>query len=154
LKDRDTCVKPGYNSRLDSIQAIVGMHELKKLDWVTGRRIENAKRYDEGLKDVPQITIPSRNPDVKQVYHLYVIQAERRDELMAFLAEKEVETKIHYPIPLHLQPGLKQLGYKKRDFPVCERQAEHILSLPIHEYLTEEQIDFVIETIRHFHGLS
>ncbi len=154
LADRDTCVKPGVNSRLDAIQAIVGLHVLKELAWVTERRNANARRYDAGLVDVEGVTIPPRDSGIVHAYHLYVIFVSRREELIAFLTERGVEVKVHYPIPLHQQPGFKFLGYELGDLPAADRQAKRILSLPIHQFLTEEQIDFTIASIREFYGAS
>ena len=150
LLDRDTVAVMGINSRLDSLQAIVGWHMLKKVDEINEMRRLNAARYDIGLREVPGIIIPPRPLIFEQVFHTYICQVERRAELQQYLTECGIETKVHYPIPLHLQPGLRFLGYKKGDFPVCEAQADRILSLPIHEYLSCEQIDYVIDTISRF----
>lgn len=151
LINRDTVAIPGVNSRLDSIQAIAAWHGLKEIDWINERRRVNAARYDLGLKGVAGVVIPPRPHAASQVYHTYVIQTERREALQAWLTARNVETKIHYPLPCHLQPGFKFLGYRKGDFPVCEAQAERILSLPIHQYLSEGQIDHAIESIREFY---
>ena len=150
LIDRDTVGMPGYNSRLDSVQAIVACHVLKHLDSITDQRIKNAHRYDVGLRGCPGVVVPLRDPLAKQVYHTYVITVDSRDEMQAFLAQRGIQTKIHYPIPVHLQPGYRFLGYEPGDFPMCEAQAARILSLPIHQYLTEQQIDWVIESVRSF----
>ena len=151
LQDRDTCVMPGYNSRLDTIQAIVGLEVLKELLWVTERRQANAKRYDEGLRGLKEVTIPYRDSDVEQVYHLYQVEVERRDELLAYLQAKGIEAKVHYAIPLHLQPGFKSLGYQEGDFPRAEAFARDHLTLPVHQYLSNEQLDYVVEAIRGFY---
>ena len=152
LFDRDTVVRPGYNSRLDSLQAIFAWHGLQHIDEINDIRRLNAARYDEGLRGLPGVTVPARDPRALQVYHTYIIQVARRAELIKYLTEKGIEAKIHYPVPCHLQPGMKRLGYKKGDFPVCEAQADCILSLPIHEYLLEDQVDYVMESIRSFFG--
>ena len=154
LIDRDTAVMPGYNSRLDSIQAIVACHVLKEIDWIIERRVVNAKRYDDGLRGCPGVTFPARDPLAKQVYHTYVVTVDDRENLQEFLSQRGVQTKIHYPTPVHLTPGYRYLGYKAGDFPVCEAQATRILSLPIHQYVTEQQIDWVIESIRSFYEKS
>jgi len=152
LATRDLCTMPGYNHRLSSIQAIVGFHCLKTLYELTSARIGNAKRYDEGLAGYDEIIIPPRYPSLKEVFHTYVIQIrDDRDGMQAWLEKHEIETKIHYPIPVHIQPGFSFLGYKEGDFPIAERQAERILSLPVHQYLTEDQVDFVIQTIQEFY---
>ncbi|HPC11386.1 MAG TPA: DegT/DnrJ/EryC1/StrS family aminotransferase, partial [candidate division Zixibacteria bacterium] len=108
--------------------------------------------YDELLRDLP-VTTPPVDPEVEPVYHLYVIETERRDALQAFLAERGVPTLIHYPVPVHLQRGYDFLGRRKGDFPVAERQAEQILSLPIFPEMTEAQVDYVAAQIQaFFHG--
>lgn len=151
LQDRDTCVRPGYNSRLDTIQAIVGLEVLRELPWVTECRIANARVYDAGLKGLREVHIPPRDPEVKQVYHLYQIIVERRTELLGHLQARGIEAKVHYPIPLHLQPGLKFLGYQEGDFPGAEEFAGSHITLPVHQYLTNDQLAWVIESIREFY---
>lgn len=152
LKNRDEVEFLGYNSRLDTIQAIVANHVLNKLEDTTKRRIDNAHRYDQGLSELAdQVIIPPRRKNVRQVFHLYVIQVQKRNELMQHLAKNGIETKVHYPIPIHLQKGCQFLGYKKGDFPVCEAQAESILSLPVHQHLEESEIDYVIDHICTFY---
>jgi len=149
LQGRDICVTPGYNSRLDSIQAIVALHGLKHLEEVNGKRRENAARYDEGLKGVSGVVIPPRDPDVEHAYHLYQIQVDSRKGLQRKLDINEIETKVHYPIPLHRQRAFRDATHS--GLPVAEAQAERILSLPIHQYLKDDQIDFVIQSIREFY---
>ena len=151
LQGRDTWIKPGYNSRLDTIQAVVGLEALKELDWVTERRIANAERYDDGLRGLAQVAYPARLRDIRHVYHLYQVQVENRDELLAYLQAHGVEAKVHYPTPLHLQPALASLGYKRGDFPNAERFCDTHISLPIHQYLTEEQIDYALSCIHDFY---
>ena len=152
LKNRDEVEFFAYNSRLDTIQAIVANQLLNVLDAITDSRISNAKKYDDALSDMAEhITIPPRRKNVKQVYHTYVIQVKNRDKLCAYLAEKGIETKVHYPIPIHLQQASKYLGYKGGDFPVCEAQAKSIISLPIHQHLIDSQITYVIDNIRGFY---
>ena len=152
MKNRDEVELFAYNSRLDTIQAIVGNQLLNVLDAITDTRIRNAKKYDDALSDMTDyITTPPRKSNVKQVYHTYVIQAKKRDKLLAYLAEKGIETKVHYPIPIHLQPASRYLGYKEGDFPVCEAQAKSIITLPVHQHLTENEITYVIDSIRRFY---
>lgn len=152
LRNRDEVEVFGYNSRLDTLQAIVGDAMLDLLDSVTKRRIEHAAYYDDALGELaPHVVLPPRRAGVRQVYHTYVVQVERRDALVAHLGERGIETKIHYPIPIHLQPAAAHLGYRRGAFPVCEAQAAGILSLPVHEFLEEEQLGYVVETIRAFY---
>jgi len=97
------------------------------------------------------VTLPPRKPNVRQVYHTYVIQARDRDRLLAFLAERGVEGKIHYPIPIHLQPAAQHLGYRPGSMPVTEAQCGTILTLPVHQDLTRPQLEYVAKTVREFY---
>lgn len=152
LKNRDESDLFAYNSRLDTIQAVVARHVLEKIDFITEERIKNAAYFDKALSGVDQIKIPERESFVKQVYHLYVIRAEHRSELQRFLISNGVDAKVHYPIPMHLQPAAKFLGYKVGDFPVCESICDSVLSLPVHEFISQDDQDRVIELIRKFYG--
>ena len=151
LVSRDACLMVAGNCRLHTIQAVVGLRLMGDVRMVSEKRIENAALYDRLLKSVSGVTIPPRPRYKRQVYHTYVIQVEKRDALRSFLAEKGIETKVHYPVPIHLQKPYAELGYKKGDFPKCEAQAERILSLPIHQYLTEEQIEYTAWFIQRFY---
>jgi len=153
LKNRDEARFFAYNCRLDSIKAAVANLQIKTIGEVTEKRNLNAALYDEGLADLQKwIKIPPRRDAVRQSFHTYVIQAQRRDELIAFLGEKGVETKIHYPLPIHLMEAARKYGYKKGDFPVAETQAEKIISLPIHHHLTEDQIQYVVKCLGAFYS--
>ena len=152
LASRDVCEMAAGNCRLHTIQAVVGLRLLTDVREVSDKRIKNAALYDSFLINVDGVTIPPRPASKRQVYHTYVIQVERREQLIKFLAENGVETKIHYPVPIHLQKPYLELGYKKGDFPVCEAQAERILSLPIHQYLTQEQISHTANLVSKFYG--
>ncbi len=152
LKDRNESKFFAYNCRLDSIKAAVGNLQLKTIDEVNDMRIRNAHLYDEGLSDLKdKVKIPSRRAGVRQVFHTYIVQVERRSELIEFLQERGIETKIHYPIPIHLMEAARKYGYKKGDFPVAEGQAEKILSLPVQHHLQEDQINYVVDSIREFY---
>ena len=125
---------------------------IKKLDWITNKRIENARKYDQALSELSDyITLPARKPNVKNVYHLYMFQVKKRNSLLDYLIEHGIEAKIHYPIPLHLQKAAVSSGYKKGDFPVCEAQCKSIITLPVHQHLTDNQISYVIENIKKFY---
>jgi len=151
LMGRNECLEWGYNARLATIQAVVGLQLIGHVKEISEKRIALAKRYDSLLKEVKQITIPPRKKNVRQVYHVYILQAENRDKLVEHLIKHGVEAKIHYPIPLHLQKAAKHLGYKKGSLPVTEKQAKHIFSLPIHQYLTDKQQAYVADTIKKFY---
>lgn len=152
LVNRDEVQIFGCNSRLDTLQAIVGNRLVREVDFITGQRIANARYYDEALRDLGEfIQIPKRRAGVKHVYHLYVIRVERRDELLSHLQQNGVEAKVHYPVPVHLQPASKGLGYQEGDFPVSERDSRSIITLPGHQHLTREELDYTVEQIYRFY---
>ncbi len=151
MKNRDEYECFGYNSRLDTVQAAVGLHIIKQLPMITRKKIEHAAIYDKALGAIPQIKVPPRRPGVKYVYHLYILQVEQRDALLKHLNDAGIEAKVHYPIPLHLQNCCKSLGYKLGDFPVAEAQAKKIITLPAHQHLSRKQIDFTIKKIKEFY---
>ncbi len=140
----------GYGERLDALQAAILDVKLRYLKEWTKKRRENAYMYNELLKDIKGLQIPFEERHSKHVYYMYEIQTKQRDELMGFLKEKGISTGIHYPIPLHLQPSLKFLGYRKGDFPVVERTAKEILSLPIYPELSTEATRYVGRYIHEF----
>ena len=100
------------------------------------------------------LKIPFEENYSKHVYYMYEIKTSKRDELMSFLKENNIAAGIHYPMPLHLQPSLRYLGYKEGDFPVAEKAAKEILSLPMFPELTEEQIKYTAEKIKEFNLIS
>jgi len=140
----------GYNGRLDSIQAGVLRIKLKRLrEWNEARRA-HAKYYDKLLSKIPGITLTTEAPEAVSVYHLYVIQAEDRDGLQKFLSAKGISTGLHYPMPLHLQKAYAHMGLAGGSFPVAEKVAGRLLSLPMYPELTNEQIEYVVDAIREF----
>ena len=144
-------VKEGFNFRLDTMQASiinVKLQYLKK--WTLARR-NNAKLYDNYLRNVEEVQTPYVDKNCQHSYHLYVIQVKQRDKLFEFLHKNEVMAGIHYPIPLHLQKAYKHLGYKKGDFPVTEKLAKIILSLPMYPELSEQKIKFIANKIKEFY---
>jgi dTDP-4-amino-4,6-dideoxygalactose transaminase len=147
--NRDETVLWGYNSRLDSLQAAVLLVKFKLFDeWNAKRRI-NAKGYTSLLKDV--LEIPPEQQQEYCVYHTFVVQVEKRSELMEYLQNNGVGTRIHYPIPIHLQPAALGLGYRIGDFPICEKQSNKILSLPVHQGISDEHIHYVSDKITTFY---
>jgi len=153
LKNRNEARFFAYNCRLDSIKAAVANLQIKTIGEVTEKRNRNASIYDQGLVELKNwIKIPLRRGNVQQSFHTYVIQVENRNSLISFLEEKGVETKIHYPLPIHLMAAAQRYGYKRGDFPMAESQAGKIVSLPVHHYLTEGQIYFVIRCIHAFYS--
>lgn len=140
----------GYNDRLDAMQAAFLRIKLRQLDTWNERRRQIARKYDDALRDV--VATPYISEDNESVYHQYTVRAARRDDLNKFLNEKGIATAIHYPVPLHLQPAFRYLGYREGDFPVAEKAANEVLSLPIQQDLTDEEIGYVIKNVRQFYG--
>ncbi len=149
----------GHNYRMEAIQgAILGV-KLNYIEKWTDARRKVASKYQELLRDIDEIILPREMPYAKHVYHLFVIRVkgekaeerkETRDSLQKFLAEKEIATGLHYPVPLHLQPCFSDLGYKRGQFPATEQLAESGLSLPIFPEMTEEQLEYVAQSVRDF----
>jgi dTDP-4-amino-4,6-dideoxygalactose transaminase len=141
----------GYNSRLDSIQAAVLSVKLKYIDEAIKKRATVAKWYTDKLSDCEYIRFPKIKGDQSPVYYVFNILAEKRDELASFLKENEIGYSIYYPIPLYIQKCFSYLGHKKGDFPVAEKISQEVLALPIYPEITEEEVDFVCDTIKKFY---
>jgi len=140
----------GYNGRLDAIQAGILRVKLRHLtDWNQKRR-QNAFRYDELLQGADGIIIPYEPSWAKAVYHLYIIRTRKRDEQQKYLSENGIGTGLHYPMPLHLQKAYVDLGYDEGDFPITEKVASEILSLPMFPQLTDPQQECVASKIKEF----
>lgn len=141
----------GFNGRLDELQAVVLRAKLPHLeDWNNQRRL-HAQKYGELLKGTPAV-IPVELHGNRHVYHMFVIQTPRRDELQNYLKEKGIGTGIHYPVPIHLQKSMSFLGHKPGDLPVTEAVVGKILSLPMFAELTDSQIEEVCEAIKSFYA--
>jgi dTDP-3-amino-2,3,6-trideoxy-4-keto-D-glucose/dTDP-3-amino-3,4,6-trideoxy-alpha-D-glucose/dTDP-2,6-dideoxy-D-kanosamine transaminase len=151
LAGRDEVLMWGHNSRLDSLHAVIGNRLIAETVFITAQRIANARQYDAAFAAVPEIRVPHRDPRVKHTYHLYMLRVERRDELMTYLNERGVEAKVHYPIPLHLQPAAASLGYRPGDFPMAEADAQRMITLPAHQHLSAAEIAYTIEAVRAFY---
>jgi dTDP-4-amino-4,6-dideoxygalactose transaminase len=141
----------GINSRLDSLQAVVLQAKLGHIDDWNGARNSHALRYNALLGGLDQVKCPRLRPDTFHIFHLYVIRAERRDDLAAFLKTKGIATGIHYPIALPLMPAYRYLGHRPSDFPVAYARQDEILSLPMYPELGDEQIAYVADAIREFY---
>lgn len=138
----------GYNGRLDAIQAGLLSVKLKHLaEWNEDRR-RRASFYNEALADVGGIMIPHEPEWGRSVHHLYIIRTQKREDLKKYLADNNIDTGLHYPVPLHIQDAYKDLGFKKGDFPVSEKVALEMLSLPMYPGLTEEQQQYVSGKIK------
>jgi dTDP-3-amino-2,3,6-trideoxy-4-keto-D-glucose/dTDP-3-amino-3,4,6-trideoxy-alpha-D-glucose/dTDP-2,6-dideoxy-D-kanosamine transaminase len=144
-----------HNSRLDTFQAAVADYTLKQVDKLLEKRRQNAMVYDRLLLELePNVHVPNRHlssTKTQPVFTNYVVQVTDREKLIEWLTRKSIRVVIQYPIPIHLQKAAKYLGYKKGDFPVCERQAENIVTLPVHQYLKEKDIRYVCQTIKEFY---
>lgn len=141
----------GSNSRLDEIQAGLLRVKLKHLDELNEERCLIANRYLKEIKN-PIITLPKVRPNADSTWHQFVIHTKQRDKLQEYLKEKEIGTLIHYPIPPHLSEAYAYLGKKEGDYPVAEKNAKEVLSLPMYNGMTEEEQTFVINTINDFRG--
>jgi dTDP-4-amino-4,6-dideoxygalactose transaminase len=141
----------GFNSRLDTLQAVVGNWLIGSTEEITARRIDNALYYDRRLGELDEISLPPRPPNMRRVFHLYMVQALRRDALLAHCQQRGIECKVHYPIPLYLQQGLAYLGHKPGDFPQTDRQAANSISFPCDQHLSRAEQDHVIATVTDFY---
>jgi dTDP-4-amino-4,6-dideoxygalactose transaminase len=149
LVTRESVARFGQGSRMDSLQAAILSFRLGRLDETFRRRRANAALYRERL-DPERIFMPDDREREFNTYHTFVIQVDRRDELQAFLQAQGVGTAIHYPVPIHLQPASAGLGTRAGDFPVTERQAGRILTLPINQTLSSDDIFYVADRVNEF----
>jgi len=149
LVNRDKSIFFGFVSRMDSLQAAILNYRLMHLKDVIMKRRENTKFYFNNLND-KYIKIPFEKKYEFNTYHTFVIQIDKRDDLQRYLKENTIITAIHYPIPIHLQPAASALGYKAGDFPQAERQADRILSLPVHQYLKKTDLEKIVKRINDF----
>ena len=151
LVDRDTVKICGYNSRLDTFQAVVGNWLLPKAKQIALKRIENANKYDKEFSKIPQLTVPPRPKNQKIVFHLYIIFAKDRNKLLNYCLKKGIEAKVHYPKPMYLQQSLKFLKHKKGDFPVTDKHTKKIITFPCDQHLSNKEINYVIKTVKKFY---
>lgn len=140
----------GFNSRLDELQAAVLRRKLLYLDYWNARRRELARLYDQLLQGLP-IVLPQTMTWGEHVFHLYVIRCDRRDQLCSFLAERGIQTIIHYPVPVHCQEAYRDLNMPRGALPEAEKAAQEIVSLPLYPEIREEEIEFVAASIREFY---
>jgi len=140
----------GYVSRMDNLQAAVLNYRLKNLKKVIETRRENVELYKKYL-DLQNVFIPPEKKYQFNSYHTFVVQVDKRDQLKRYLQKNNIATAIHYPIPIHLQPAAKFLGYKKGSFKYAEKQAKRILTLPINQFLKEKEIKKISDKINYFY---
>ncbi len=142
---------PGFNRRLDTLQAEVLSIKLRHLDRWNAARQDHARRYGELLGSVTgDVVLPTTSPWADPVFHVYVIQTAERERLRTELAEQHISTVVHYPVPIHLQPAYAALGQSSGDFPVTEVAADRIISLPMFAELTERDLAAVANEVRAF----
>jgi dTDP-4-amino-4,6-dideoxygalactose transaminase len=142
--------EPGWNSRLDELQAAILRVKLRHLENWQRARQANAAEYTRLLNQIPGVMPPMTPVGFEHVFHQYTIRVERRDALQQFLNQRKIGSAVYYPHPLHLQPLYASLGYKAGDFPHSERAAQEVLSLPMYPELSREQITRVVEAIAEF----
>ncbi len=152
LETRDNAAAWSGNSRLDTLQAALLLVKLGHLDAWTEARRRHAARYRERLRGVPQVRLPPEDGADYSVYHTFVIRVPRRDALKRDLEDHGIGTAVHYPVPVHLQAAGRELGYAEGSFPEAERQAATMLSLPIHQDLSPDDVDYVADRIRAFYA--
>ncbi len=141
----------GVNSRLDDIQAAMLQVGLKHFAEATERRTEIAQAYLTRIRN-PHVRLPETQEGATHVWHVFAVLSDKRDALQAWLLSQGVKTSIHYPIPPHLQQCYAFLGYKEGDFPICEKHAKQLLSLPIYNGMPLEDVDAVIDAVNRFEG--
>jgi len=144
----------GTNSRLDALQAAILRVKLKHLAKWSKKRAEKARYYSKNLKGVGDIEVPRVGPNRTHIFHQYTIRTKSRDKLQKYLKEKGIPTMTYYPLPLHLQPAFKYLGYRNSDFPEAEKAAKEVLSLPIYPELSISDQKKIIKTISEFFNIS
>jgi len=141
----------GFNLRMTDIAAAIGIVQLGRLDKFTKDRQINAGILSNGLKEIYELVTPVTKEGYSHVFHQYTIRAKNRDQLAAFLKKKEIDTGIHYPIPIHKQPFYRDLGYKD-SLPVSEKTVEEVLSLPVHPGLSRDNLQKIVEVSREFYA--
>ena len=150
MTNRNKIYNFGFVSRMDNLQAAILNFRLKKLKSVIKKRRQNVKIYEKNLNRKYIFAPPEKEKEFN-TYHTFVVQASKRDQLKKYLKKKGIETAIHYPIPIHLQPAAQKLNYKTGDFRVTEQQAKSILTLPINEFLKKTEIKEICKTINKFY---
>ncbi len=140
----------GYNYRMTDIQAAIGIEQLKQIDDITQKRIANAEKLNAELQHISGLEIPTIRDGYKHVFHQYTIKtdAARRDIIMQKIKENGVGCGIYYPKPLHLHPFYTSLGYKEGDFPVAEEMSKRVIALPIHQSLSDNDLEQIIEGVK------
>ena len=152
LINRNECEIFGYNSRLDTIQAVIASHMLNKINSITNKRIKNANFFDKNLAKVKGVKLRPNYTFCKNVYHIYQFTCKNRNKLLQYLISNKIDAKIHYPNPIYLQKASKYLGYKKGDFPQTEKICSSILSIPVHEFISKKDKLKILKIINQFYN--
>ncbi len=153
LVSRNKTLMFAYNSRLDTIQAVVANHLLKKLKNITKKRILNSNYLDKKLNYFKEVQLIHREKNSTEVFHLYCLRIKnKKKEIIKNLIKNGIDVKVHYPVPMHLQPAAKNLGYRKGSFPVTEKIASETISLPVHEFITKKNLDKIISIFKKVYG--
>ena len=155
LLDRDHVVRMGFNSRLDTFQAVIGNWLLPKAHEISDSRIANARYLDSMLSRIPQIKIPDRYSDMRIVYHLYSVFAENRDGLLEHCRKNGIEAKVHYPIPIYKQEGVKSfLAEHSETYEQADWLAENSISFPCDQHLSRQQLDEIVFAVESYYQLE
>jgi len=153
MVDRDHIEFWGINMRMQPLQCVVLDHGLNRLDNTIKIRNRNAAILDKGLKDLPQVQIPARLPGHVETFALYMGLFERREELRKYLIDKQIEVKVHYPLALHQQEAAKKdCRFDAKNLKNAEKQADLLLTIPVHQFATEEQMQYIVDTIKEFYA--
>ena len=150
MADRDRVETFGYVSRMDNLQAAILNYRLKKLDSIIEKRRKNAQYYFDHIES-ESVILPLERDYEFNTYHTFVIQVEKRNELKDYLLTKGIETSVHYPTPIHLQPAARKLRYKLGNFPIAEEQTKKIITLPINQQLSEIELEHIVATINDYY---
>jgi dTDP-4-amino-4,6-dideoxygalactose transaminase len=138
----------GYNSRLDTVQAAILRIKLRYLDRWNRMRLKLSGLYTQEFKSCPGIICPGAADYSTHIYHIYAVRVSNRDRVVVYLKDNGISVLVHYPVPLHLQKVYKTLGYKKGDFPVAEKVAGEIISLPMHPFLKPVEIRYIAQNLK------
>lgn len=142
----------GVNMRMQPLQAVVAIEGLKKIENVIKTRNQNAKKLDMALKELnPNIIVPRRIKNYKETFALYMVLAKQRDKLLNYLNKNGIEAKVHYPLPLNKQKAFSVYSADQKNFTVANKQAKELITLPIHQFLSNKQLDFMVKCIKKFY---
>lgn len=146
-------VSLGYNYRMNDVTAAIAIEQLKKIEKLTKIRRKNAKLLSLGLTNITGLILPTENTNYKDVFYQYTVRITgkfkvSREEFIRYLKDQSIVARVYFPKPLHLYPHIEKLGYKKGDFPIAERLANEVVSLPVHPLVSEKDINYIIKTIK------